>query len=143
MGSRALTGERGLRRRTRRSAFDCEYLVGDDSCGAVKETDMGALRAEACRNEVKDACCYLCNLRRECDIGCDLPRAQRTRKESKSKRPPERNTTFDVNLRIECGNCIHYLKPKCPRRYGGDTELWRRQDPCEIFEPAEKGNSPR
>ena len=33
----------------------------------------------------------------------------------------------------ECGNCIYYLEPECPRGYDRDTGLWRRQAPCEIL----------
>jgi len=35
----------------------------------------------------------------------------------------------------ECGDCVYYLKPKCPRRYSRDSETWRTQKVCEIFQP--------
>lgn len=97
---------------------------------------MGALRAEACRNEVKDACCYLCGLRRTCDIRCDLPKRQRTMKKLKSAQPPTSTRTLYEGLEMKCGNCAHYMTPKCPRSYDHDTQLWRRQEPCEVFQSA-------
>jgi hypothetical protein len=136
-------GQSGLTRRAGRSSFDCEYLVGDDTCSALKESGIGVLRAEACENEVKDACCYTCSLRRSCKIGCDLPVGRRIGKESKTMQVHEADAALDVDVRIECGGCVHYLKRKCPRHYDGDTELWRRQDPCEIFQPAQNVNSQR
>jgi len=36
--------------------------------------------------------------------------------------------------KVECGNCAHYLKPECPRRYSVDRDLYRTQKTCEIFE---------
>jgi hypothetical protein len=36
-------------------------------------------------------------------------------------------------LKKQCGNCIYYLKPECPRQYSNDTELFRKQEPCENF----------
>jgi len=39
------------------------------------------------------------------------------------------------NVVHECGNCSFYLKSECPREYSKDTDLWRRQVPCEIFKP--------
>ena len=126
-----------MKRNGPRSKFECEYLVGDDSCRAVKESDWGALRAEACKNDVKDACCYLCSLRKNCEICCDLPKRQRT------PRKPQEAQLSDVltsvaSEKMGCGNCIYYLRPKCPRRYSRDTELWRTQSPCEIFRPSAK-----
>ena len=53
----------------------------------------------------------------------------------------EADAAFDVHVRIECGSCVHYLKRKCPRHYDGDTELWRRQDTCEIFKPTQNVDS--
>ncbi|MGA3192264.1 MAG: hypothetical protein ABSD73_07090 [Candidatus Bathyarchaeia archaeon] len=119
-----------------RSRFECEYLVGDDCCNAIRESTMGTLRTEECRNEVKDACCYLCGLRRTCDIRCDLPKRQRTMKERESAQLPKPTETPNAVLDAECGNCAHYIRPKCPRGYDHDTELLRRQEPCELFEPS-------
>jgi hypothetical protein len=97
---------------------------------------MGALRAEACRNEVKDACCYLCRLRRTCDIRCDLPKRQRTMKELESAQPPTSTVALNAVPETECGNCAHYMRRKCPRGYDKDKKLWRRQKPCEVFQLA-------
>lgn len=130
-----------MKKETRSSALGCEYLVGDDSCSAVKASDLGALRAEVCLNEVKDKCCYLCNAKEKCEIGCDLP-VKKQRRKSRSEQPPDNRTVFEAYFEIECGNCVHYLRPECPRGYRRDTELWRRQDPCEKFEPSEKLTRP-
>ncbi|MCJ7422819.1 hypothetical protein MUP01_00925 [Candidatus Bathyarchaeota archaeon] len=119
------------------SLIDCEYLVGDDSCRAVKETDLGVLREDACHNDVKDACCYLCNLREDCDIKCDLLDLRKAGEEPE-KTAGDEAIPFDLDTKMECQNCVHYLKPRCPRGYSHDTELWRRQDPCEIFKPIQK-----
>jgi hypothetical protein len=97
---------------------------------------MGALRAEACRNEVKDACCYLCRLRRSCEIRCDLPKRQRTMKKRESAQLPTSGRTMNESLEMECGNCLYYMRPKCPRGYDHDTELLRKQEPCEVFQSA-------
>jgi hypothetical protein len=32
-----------------------------------------------------------------------------------------------------CGNCKYYLSKKCPREYSTDKEIWRNQEPCELF----------
>ncbi len=32
-----------------------------------------------------------------------------------------------------CGTCAFYLKTECPREYAADNELWRRQEPCDLF----------
>ena len=121
-----------MKKETDHSASRCEYLVGDDSCRAVKEGDLGALRAESCHNEVKDACCYFCSLRENCDISCDLPLRKERRKAEDGKKFEDR-PRLETLSEMECGRCIHYLKTKCPRGYSRDTELWRRQDPCEAF----------
>jgi hypothetical protein len=122
-------------KKRRLSAFECEYLVGDDTCGVIKEGGIGALRVERCRNDFKDACCYLCSKRRNCDISCDLSKRHRARKELKNEKSPTVVEAFDARSKFECGNCVHYLKPECSRSYVNDAELWRRQDPCEIFRP--------
>jgi len=122
-------------KKRRISAFECEYLVGDDTCGVIKESGIGALRVERCCNDVKDACCYLCSKRRKCDISCDLPKYHRARRELKNAKSPTIVGAFDMRSKFECGNCVHYLKPECSRGYVNDAELWRRQDTCEIFQP--------
>jgi len=45
-------------------------------------------------------------------------------------------------MKDECGNCIHYMKPECPRDYPRDIELWRAQQPCEIYVPKGKISKP-
>jgi hypothetical protein len=132
--------EKRLKKEVRRSRVECEYLVGDDSCHAIKESDVGALRAEACHNEIKDTCCYLCSLREECEIRCDLLGHRGSRRKPKNVQTP--TIVVDLDTKMECASCIYYLKRACPRGYSHDTELWRRQDPCEIFQPAPKASPP-
>jgi hypothetical protein len=127
-----------MKKGARPSALECEYLVGDDTCRVVKENDLGALRADKCRNETKDACCYLCDLRRACDISCDLLENSGAGNNSTKVQLPEHVASSNSDIEWECGNCVHYLKPKCPRGYDHDMELWRRQDPCDIFQPIKK-----
>jgi hypothetical protein len=126
-----------FKKKTRSSASTCEYLIGDDTCSAVKEGDLDALRAKVCLNEVKDKCCYLCDAREKCEIGCDLPVIEKRRK-PRNEQQVNNRTIFQAYFETGCGDCVHYLKPECPRDYSRDTELWRRQDPCEKFEPSEK-----
>lgn len=123
-----------LKKNAKPPAFECEYLVGDDTCQAVKENSLSVPRAEECRNEAKDACCYSCNLRLRCDISCDFPELQRSTKETEDAQLPEFKLPSDALSGMKCGDCSCYLKPKCPRDYSCDTELWRRQDPCENFQ---------
>jgi hypothetical protein len=125
-----------LKKKSKASPLECEYIVGDDSCRAVKESDMGALRAEKCQNENKDRCCYLCSLRRECDISCDLPIGIHEESNSEKGQCFERQLKISPDTEWECSNCIYYLKTKCPRQYERDEDLWRRQDPCDIFQPS-------
>jgi hypothetical protein len=127
-----------LKKTSKLAAFDCEYLVGDDSCKAIRESDMGAFRAEACHNEVKDACCYSCSLREQCDISCDLPEQQKPDKEQENSQHSEKVALSEAPPGMKCCDCRYYLKPECPRGYSRDTELWRRQDPCEELQPSKK-----
>jgi hypothetical protein len=104
----------------------------------VKESDMGGLRAEKCENENKDRCCYLCSLRKECDISCDLPIYVQEENIPRKVERPEHQLKISPDTKWECSNCIYYLKTRCPRQYGQDKELWRRQDPCDVFQPSKK-----
>lgn len=117
---------------------ECEFLVGDDSCRSVKEYDMGALRKDKCQNMLKDACCYKCSLRSDCEISCDLLDRTNEKEVPEKSTAAERETAPDYDSQGECGNCLYYLKRKCPRHYDHDTELWRKQDACQIFRPTEK-----
>jgi hypothetical protein len=127
-----------LKKTPKPAGFDCEYLIGDDSCKAMKEDGMDSLRAEACRNEVKETCCYSCSLREHCEINCDLPELQKSDKEKGNSQGSEAVAYSEVPPGMKCGDCRHYLKPECPRSYSRDTELWRRQDPCDDFECSEE-----
>jgi hypothetical protein len=54
---------------------------------------------------------------------------------AKPKRMGSRRVAVPLGVEVDCGNCLYYLKAKCPRDYGHDDRLWRRQDVCEIFKP--------
>jgi hypothetical protein len=112
---------------------ECEYLIGDDTCSAVKEEQVTPLRTEACKNEIKDKCCYKCEIRESCDIKCDL---LEHRDEKREEAPPTAHESrLNYTGKIECGACTFYMRKRCPRGYSSDQELWRRQDVCEIFRP--------
>ena len=49
----------------------CEYLAEDNlSCTAVDQTEGKAARSEGCGANPKDLCCYLCDNRETCEMGC-------------------------------------------------------------------------
>lgn len=127
-----------LEKKAKSPDFECEYLVGEDSCQAVKESDMGALRAKACFSEIKDTCCHFCSMCERCDISCDLQELRKAEKETENAQPPLTVALSEPPPGTICGDCCQYLKPECPRSYSRDTELWRRQDPCENFKPSKK-----
>jgi hypothetical protein len=114
----------------------CEYLIGDDTCSAVEEAEVSSLRTEACQNQIKDRCCYKCNVCERCEIKCDLLEHRTQKKDEKQPVTPVSNP--DRWGEARCGDCDFYLKSKCPRGYSSDQELWRRQEGCEIFEPKPK-----
>jgi hypothetical protein len=37
-------------------------------------------------------------------------------------------------LAERCGNCTSYLTAKCPRQYANDSEVWRTQYPCDLYQ---------
>jgi hypothetical protein len=127
-----------LRKTVEDHVSECEFLVGDDSCRAVKESDMGALRKDKCQNTIKDACCYKCSLRVNCEISCDLLDKTNEEEVPEKSQSVEQEIASDYDSQGECGNCLYYMKRKCPRHYDHDTELWRKQDACRIFQPADK-----
>jgi len=49
--------------------INCGYLQYR-KCRGVR--DNIALRERLCKNTILDACCYLCRLRENCDIACDV-----------------------------------------------------------------------
>lgn len=109
--------------------------------------DLVFLRGSDCRNAVKDACCYVCEFNWKCMTRCDLLDVKEEEKTVERKNflsEEERiEVARDVLSRLyliprtgeECGNCVYYLKPECPRRYSSDSETWRTQKVCEIFQP--------
>jgi hypothetical protein len=34
-----------------------------------------------------------------------------------------------------CGSCKYFLKEKCPAGYVSNSEIWREQNPCDLYEP--------
>lgn len=57
---------------TKKAVQNCEYLVNNRLCGALSEDEEGKnVRDESCTNELKNFCCYLCNLRYSCEISCN------------------------------------------------------------------------
>jgi len=110
----------------------CAYLEEEDKCSAVKESGIGDLRREACINESKDSCCHFCSIE-DCEIRCDLPAQQENQENRRGARPI---ATRRLDSSRECGNCTYYLGVECPRAYKRDTELWRRQSPCNAFQLA-------
>jgi len=127
-----------LRKSAESRVSECEFLVGDDSCRAVKESDMGALRKDKCQNMIKDACCYKCSLRDSCEISCDLLDTPNEEEVTEKSRAIEQEVAAEYDSQGECGNCIYYMKRKCPRQYDHDSEIWRKQDACQIFQPADR-----
>jgi hypothetical protein len=52
-------------------ANSCEYLTIDKLCSAVSESEKAkANRNIRCQNEEKTSCCYICQIRRGCQIKC-------------------------------------------------------------------------
>jgi len=51
----------------------CEYLIDDGRCQAIQENEEGkSVRNKSCQNKLKDTCCYLCDLKRNCNVSCGL-----------------------------------------------------------------------
>jgi hypothetical protein len=51
----------------------CEYLAADGKlCTALTENEGQAVRNQHCSNRSKDLCCYFCDGKGSCDIGCDF-----------------------------------------------------------------------
>lgn len=48
------------------STEDCRYYSSGGKCGA-----LGEVNREGCKNTIKNACCFTCEQRERCDIGCD------------------------------------------------------------------------
>ena len=128
----------------------CGCFDRDEKCGAMKRkklwafdlwTHARALRAERCHNEFKDACCYLCDLRQSCAISCSFPDPRKNRDVVGNVEKCQLAINMDVPLERECGNCLYYLRPDCPREYDSDKALFRRLYPCENFQPVPNSKS--
>jgi len=131
--------KRSLAESMRSPLSKCAYLAEEGRCRAVKESSTGDLRLQACLNEAKDSCCYFCSID-NCEIRCDLLTQQESRENRKGSDPAA--ATGGSDSPRDCGNCIYYLEPECPRAYSRDMELWRRQAPCEIFQRDGGGRVP-
>jgi hypothetical protein len=67
-----------------KTPIECDYLTGDRRCGAIKKGELLVLRGEGCRGEIKDGCCYSCNLREKCSISCNFLDLQRAIEEAEN-----------------------------------------------------------
>jgi hypothetical protein len=57
--------------RMERNLLKCEYLK-EDNCSAVMMDEEGKeARHEGCKNDNKNACCYLCPFNHNCEISCE------------------------------------------------------------------------
>lgn len=121
----------------------CEYFDRDGKCSAMKRNKLWAidlwahtraLRTERCHNDIKDACCYLCNLHQSCSVSCSFPDPRINRDEVESIEKRQFFTIMNAPLEKECGNCLYYLRPECPRDYDSDKTAFRRMYPCQNFQ---------
>ena len=83
------------------ASVKCEYFNASGKCAAIRKSDIWGATPEQCLNKVKHACCYLCNLRKNCQIRCDFLDQQGTRKKAENVRPINLATSFDVRSTIE------------------------------------------
>jgi hypothetical protein len=62
---------------------DCKYLLDKKLCTALINDEEGAMQREKfCTNGIKSCCCYLCDNRPACEIGCaflDKPAVSKSR----------------------------------------------------------------
>lgn len=55
------------------STIKCEYLIDNKRCQAIQDNEKGkSVRNRSCRNKLKDACCYACDSKEECEVSCGL-----------------------------------------------------------------------
>jgi hypothetical protein len=130
----------------------CEYLDRDEKCSAMKRNNLWAidlwahtraLRTEKCYNDVKDACCYFCNLHESCAVSCSFPDPRLNRDEVENIKKRQLSISVDAPVEKECGNCLYYLRPECPRDYDSDKTAFRRMYPCQNFQPVPNSTSPK
>lgn len=87
--------------------LECEYLK-EGNCGAVMMDEEGKeARQEACQNNNKNACCYLCAFNYNCEISCEYLGEK------------------DYPIK-KCPLCASEMYPaKVNLRIGGWTGLWK------------------
>ena len=87
------TGERRL--------VECKYLAESRKCDAIRKSDIWGVKPEECHNKVKHACCYLCNLHKNCGIRCDFLEQQGAKTEAENVQPINVAMSFDTRSRNE------------------------------------------
>jgi hypothetical protein len=120
------------------SKVQCEYLADDQrSCSAVSESGKAASRDERCSAQAKNLCCYLCNDRESCEIGCafldENPEEQLAELSPTTSRNGQ-NTAFTCpfcggpyqatipsdTIQVKCGYCG--ARVRVPPRLGGEVQ---------------------
>jgi hypothetical protein len=91
----------GLNQTGERALVECKYLAESRNCDAIRKSDIWGVKPEECHNKVKHACCYLCNLRKNCGIRCDFLEQQGAKKEAENLRPINVAMSFDARSRNE------------------------------------------
>jgi len=91
----------GLNKAGEHASIKCEYFTASGKCDAIRKSDIWGATPEQCLNKVEHVCCYLCNLRKNCQIRCDFIDQQGTRKKAESVRPINLATSFDVRSTSE------------------------------------------
>jgi hypothetical protein len=72
------------------STVDCKYYSSGRKCGALGEFDR-----EGCKNTIKNACCFTCEQRSGCDIGCE------TKYTGKEQTPLSEGQQLEVGLSVQ------------------------------------------
>ena len=55
---------------SKQNVVHCEHLMSNMYCDAIAADEGKRVREESCCNELKNLCCYLCNIREKCEISC-------------------------------------------------------------------------
>jgi hypothetical protein len=85
----------------------CEYLAADRrSCTAVAQVEGQAARSQQCSGKPKDLCCYLCDNRGSCEIGCTfLDQTSEEKEEEKNSQTSPSVYTSKVEEAFICPFC--------------------------------------
>lgn len=54
------------------TAVDCEYFLEGKCKALAKFPELRELREQNCKNELVDVCCYLCDLKHNCNVSCNI-----------------------------------------------------------------------